>query len=143
MTKTLLRQHIGVVLRAERAAQGRTLRDVASGACVSLGYLSEVERGEKEPSSETLAAVCASLGVPMSILLMTLAGRCAAVEDQATAPSVPGGSVVCAVVLGPAAELVGRVNPPWGEPVPAVVLRERVARYQARNVAAHRSQEAA
>lgn len=143
MTKTLLRQHIGLALRAERAAQGRTLRDVSSGACVSLGYLSEVERGEKEPSSETLAAVCDSLGVPMSILLMTLAGRCAAAEDQAMTQQVGGTLGVGGLVLEPMPEMPSRVNPPWGAPVPAVVLRDRVARYRARNFTAQHRGEAA
>jgi transcriptional regulator with XRE-family HTH domain len=48
---TLLRTHVGSVLRAARTAQKRTLRDVAGEARVSLGYLSEVERGQKEASS--------------------------------------------------------------------------------------------
>ena len=47
----LLRTHIGQTLRQARMSQGRTLRDVAKEARVSLGYLSEVERGQKEASS--------------------------------------------------------------------------------------------
>ncbi len=56
----LLRTHIGSALRAARIEQARTLRDVAKSARVSLGYLSEVERGHKEASSELLNAICSS-----------------------------------------------------------------------------------
>lgn len=59
----LLRRLIGGVLRARREAQGRTLREVADVARVSTAYLSEIERGRKEASSEILAAVCDALGI--------------------------------------------------------------------------------
>jgi transcriptional regulator with XRE-family HTH domain len=65
----LLRRVIGAVLRRIRLGQGRTLRDVAAAAGVSLPYLSEVERGTKEASSEVLAAICRALGLPMPDLL--------------------------------------------------------------------------
>jgi transcriptional regulator with XRE-family HTH domain len=65
----LLRRLIGDVLRRHRVHQSRTLRDVSSAAGVSLGYLSEVERGRKEASSELLAAICGALGVTMSEVL--------------------------------------------------------------------------
>ncbi|MBK5217636.1 MAG: helix-turn-helix transcriptional regulator [Propionibacteriales bacterium] len=65
-----LRQFVGEVLRARRVAQGLTLRDVSARARVSLGYISEVERGQKEASSELLAALCAALDVPMSKVLV-------------------------------------------------------------------------
>ena len=65
----LLRRLIGAVLREVRRRQGRTLRDVAEAAGVSLPYLSEVERGTKEPSSEILAAICRALGLPLADLL--------------------------------------------------------------------------
>jgi transcriptional regulator with XRE-family HTH domain len=65
----LVRQVLGEVLRQERVRQGRTLRDVSKDAMVSLGYISEIERGVKEASSECLAAVCAALDVPMSAVL--------------------------------------------------------------------------
>ena len=64
----LLREVIGDVLRHARNEQGRTLREVSDDARVSLGYLSEVERGQKEPSSELLAAICSALDVQMSDL---------------------------------------------------------------------------
>ncbi|HZK35815.1 MAG TPA: helix-turn-helix transcriptional regulator [Aeromicrobium sp.] len=65
-----LRKFVGEVLRARRVAQGLTLRDVSARARVSLGYISEVERGQKEASSELLAALCAALDVPMSKVLV-------------------------------------------------------------------------
>ncbi|GGN30040.1 transcriptional regulator with XRE-family HTH domain [Actinoplanes campanulatus] len=65
----LLRRVIGAVLRRIRLGQGRTLREVAGAAGVSLPYLSEVERGTKEASSEVLAAICRALGLPMPDLL--------------------------------------------------------------------------
>lgn len=66
---TLLREAIGDSLRRARLAQSRTLREVSTSARVSLGYLSEVERGRKEASSELLAAICAALDVPLSRVL--------------------------------------------------------------------------
>ena len=62
---TLLRTHIGSALRQARISQGRTLRDVAKGARVSLGYLSEVERGQKEASSELLNSNCQALDLSL------------------------------------------------------------------------------
>jgi transcriptional regulator with XRE-family HTH domain len=64
----VLRQVVGETLRAMRLRQRRTLREVSSSARVSLGYLSEVERGQKEPSSELLAAICGALDVELSEL---------------------------------------------------------------------------
>lgn len=67
----LLREVIGDVLRRARTSQGRTLREVSDSARVSLGYLSEVERGRKEASSELLTAICGALDVPLSEVLTT------------------------------------------------------------------------
>jgi len=64
----VLRQVVGETLRGLRLRQRRTLREVSSSARVSLGYLSEVERGQKEPSSELLAAICGALDVELSEL---------------------------------------------------------------------------
>lgn len=64
----VLRQVVGATLRGLRMRQRRTLREVSSTARVSLGYLSEVERGQKEPSSELLAAICSALDVELSEL---------------------------------------------------------------------------
>jgi transcriptional regulator with XRE-family HTH domain len=66
---SLLREVLGDVLREARINQGRTLRQVSDAARVSLGYLSEVERGRKEASSELLSAICDALDVPLSQLL--------------------------------------------------------------------------
>jgi XRE family transcriptional regulator, stress-response regulator len=65
----LLRRVIGDALRARRQGQHRTLREVSTAANVSLGYLSEIERGQKEASSELLAAICEALGARLSELL--------------------------------------------------------------------------
>ena len=85
----LLRELIGESLREERVAQGKTLREVSKAAQVSLGYLSEVERGQKEASSELLAAMCAALDLPLSVVLNLVSGKLAmvesAVDDRVTA----------------------------------------------------------
>ncbi|HWA67352.1 MAG TPA: helix-turn-helix domain-containing protein [Mycobacteriales bacterium] len=65
----LLRRLLGDVLRRHRIRQSRTLRDVSTSAGVSLGYLSEVERGRKEASSELLAAICGALEVSLADVL--------------------------------------------------------------------------
>lgn len=78
----ILRRVIGDELRRLRQDQGRTLRDVSSTARVSLGYLSEIERGQKEASSELLAAICAALEVPMSTLLRTVSDEVGMIEDE-------------------------------------------------------------
>jgi transcriptional regulator with XRE-family HTH domain len=77
----LLRQEIGDVLRDARRRQGRTLREVSSVARVSLGYLSEVERGQKEASSELLASICGALDVPLSSVLHSVSRRVAEAEQ--------------------------------------------------------------
>lgn len=64
----LVREAVGRSLRTARTSQGRTLRDVARCARVSLGYLSEVERGQKEASSELLNAICLALALSPSAL---------------------------------------------------------------------------
>jgi len=65
----LLRTYIGEALRRRRLQQGRTLRQVSASARVSLGYLSEVERGQKEASSELLAAICAALDLSLGEII--------------------------------------------------------------------------
>lgn len=79
----LLRQELGDVLRHLRQSQGRTLREVSAAASVSLGYLSEVERGEKEASSELLFAICAALDEPLSSVLLAVSDRVAGREGPA------------------------------------------------------------
>ena len=67
---TLLREAVGHTLRDARTSQSRTLRDVAREARVSLGYLSEVERGQKEASSELLNSICIALNLSLSAVLV-------------------------------------------------------------------------
>ena len=76
----LVRQEIGDVLRDFRLQKGRTLRQVAGEASVALGYLSEVERGQKEASSEILAAVADALDTPLSVIMGEVSDRLAIVE---------------------------------------------------------------
>lgn len=84
-----LRQAIGEVLRDVRQRQGRTLREVSQRARVSLGYLSEVERGQKEASSELLAWICQALDIPMSQMLREVADRMAVLEGVHIPDTVP------------------------------------------------------
>jgi transcriptional regulator with XRE-family HTH domain len=79
--QVLVRELIGESLREERMAQSRTLREVSQAARVSLGYLSEVERGQKEASSELLAAICAALDLPLSVILNLVSEKMAAHEQ--------------------------------------------------------------
>ena len=76
----LLREAVGATLRAARTEQSRTLRDVARDARVSLGYLSEVERGQKEASSELLAAICTALGLNLSAVMSDVSVRIKSTE---------------------------------------------------------------
>lgn len=80
---TLLRSYLGSTLRSARVAQGRTLRDVAKSARVSLGYLSEVERGQKEASSELILAICSALNLSLSTLLVDVATQVKSAETPA------------------------------------------------------------
>ena len=85
----VLRHEIGDVLRDVRQRQGRTLREVSHNARVSLGYLSEVERGQKEASSELLASICSALDVPLSLMLREVSDRLAIAEGVAVPDTVP------------------------------------------------------
>jgi transcriptional regulator with XRE-family HTH domain len=90
----LLREAIGDSLRRARTAQSRTLREVSGSARVSLGYLSEVERGRKEASSELLAAICDALEVPLSQVFGDVSEALATVEQvDVSAPPAPTRSV--------------------------------------------------
>src|SRR3954451_8841385 len=79
----LMRELVGETLREERVGQGRTLREVSKAAQVSLGYLSEVERGQKEASSELLAAMCAALDLLLSVVLNLVSEKLASIESTA------------------------------------------------------------
>ncbi len=76
----LLRRVLGDALRARRQAQHRTLREVSGAANVSLGYLSEIERGQKEASSELLSAICDALGAQLSDVLRDVSETLALAE---------------------------------------------------------------
>ena len=111
----LFRRLLGEVLRSRRMEQGRTLRQLCADARVSLGYMSEIERGRKEASSELLAAICEALDLPLSVLLSNVATDIGALESvelpetaerveadnsgaRASVGSVEGGRLVPAVV---------------------------------------------
>lgn len=85
----LLRHAIGEVLRDVRQRQGRTLREVSHSARVSLGYLSEVERGQKEASSELLASICQALDITLSQMLREVSDRMAVEESFAVPDTIP------------------------------------------------------
>ena len=80
----LFRRLLGDVLRNQRMQRGMTLREVSAEARVSLGYISEIERGQKEASSELLASLCAALEVPLSDVLRDVSDA-VAVEENAVA----------------------------------------------------------
>jgi transcriptional regulator with XRE-family HTH domain len=87
----LLRRVIGDALRARRQAQHRTLREVSTAANVSLGYLSEIERGQKEASSELLSSICDALGAHLSEVLRDVSDTLSLAEqmDGAIAVGAP------------------------------------------------------
>jgi transcriptional regulator with XRE-family HTH domain len=85
----LFRQELGDVLRNARRSQGRTLRQVSSDARVSLGYLSEIERGQKEASSELLVSVTDALGLPLSYVLREVSDRIALTEGVTVPDTIP------------------------------------------------------
>jgi transcriptional regulator with XRE-family HTH domain len=121
----LLRRVIGDALRARRQSQHRTLREVSTAANVSLGYLSEIERGQKEASSELLAAICDALGAQLSELLREVSHTVAIAErinvPAGRAPLVPSTD---RVLVGSGAD--GAEFPPATPPAtPAIVLPVR------------------
>lgn len=110
----LFRRLLGEVLRTQRMRQGRTLRQVSADARVSLGYISEIERGHKEASSELLASICAALDVPLSELLSEVSDA-VALEEAALAmqledvaiPTTPLPAPVTAPAGGLSADVEG------------------------------------
>jgi transcriptional regulator with XRE-family HTH domain len=80
----LFRRLLGDVLRDKRTQRGLTLREVSADARVSLGYISEIERGQKEASSELLASLCDALEVPLSDVLREVSDAVAVQEAAAT-----------------------------------------------------------
>jgi transcriptional regulator with XRE-family HTH domain len=99
----LFRRLLGEVLRRHRLRQGRTLRDVAAAARVSLGYLSEVERGLKEASSELLTAVCDALEVSLADVLREISDDLVAVERRPLQSVGFGAGAVRVSASGPVA----------------------------------------
>ncbi len=84
----LFRRSLGEVLRAARMQRGMTLRDLSAQARVSLGYISEIERGQKEASSELLASLCQAMDLPLSVVLREVS-QAVAVEELELGLSVP------------------------------------------------------
>ena len=80
----LFRRLLGDVLRDRRMERGMTLREVSAEARVSLGYISEIERGQKEASSELLASLCSALAMPLSDVLREVSDA-VALEEAAVA----------------------------------------------------------
>lgn len=113
----VLRQIVGDTLRGVRMRQRRTLREVSATARVSLGYLSEVERGQKEPSSELLAAICRALDVELSELFaevsqtlhreekLVLANRVAVIPGAGAARITPAPQTEAGTAAGRAARV--------------------------------------
>jgi transcriptional regulator with XRE-family HTH domain len=85
----IFRRLLGEVLRRQRMRQGRTLRQLSAAARVSLGYISEIERGQKEASSELLASICAALDVPLSEILSEVSDAVALEEAALDIASSP------------------------------------------------------
>ena len=103
----VLRTLLGEALRTTRLSQDRTLREVSSAARVSLGYLSEVERGQKEASSELLASICRALGVRLSDVLRDVSESLSVVEPQ-PAPVLVGVRVGPPVAVPPLTAAAGQ-----------------------------------
>ena len=104
---TLLRRVLGETLRGRRLRQRRTLREVSSAARVSLGYLSEVERGQKEASSELLASICDALDVKLSDLLREVSETMRRSERAAEVARMPGRVILPAPARRPVPAGVG------------------------------------
>lgn len=85
----LVRHEIGDVLRDFRQQKGSTLRQIASRANVALGYLSEVERGQKEASSEILASIAEALDIPLSAIMREVGNRLSVFEQIVPSSRVP------------------------------------------------------
>jgi transcriptional regulator with XRE-family HTH domain len=115
----LLRRVIGDALRARRQSQHRTLREVSTAANVSLGYLSEIERGQKEASSELLSSICDALGAQLSGVLREVSDTMALAEQMAdvvvpveeTTPAAPQASADLPVSDGKVSVAVHRDGP--------------------------------
>ena len=90
----LFRRLLGDVLRSERMQRGMTLREVSAEARVSLGYISEIERGQKEASSELLASLCAAMDLPLSEVLREVSDAVALEEVSLELHSIEATPIV-------------------------------------------------
>jgi transcriptional regulator with XRE-family HTH domain len=108
----LLRRLLGDVLRRQRQRQGRTLREVSSSARVSLGYLSEVERGQKEASSELLSAICEALDVPMSEVMREVSDDLSLAELSQSAAAAEPAPAPMRPLLGPVTSVTSVTSVP-------------------------------
>lgn len=113
---TLLRRVLGDTLRGRRLRQRRTLREVSGAARVSLGYLSEVERGQKEASSELLASICEALDVKLSDLLSEVSETMRRSERAAEVARMPRRVTIPAPARRPVPAGVGGSGRPAPEP---------------------------
>ena len=84
----LMRELLGESLRELRTSSSLTLREVSGRARVSLGYLSEIERGQKEASSELLGSICSALDLPLSVVLSVVSEKMAMYERVTALPTV-------------------------------------------------------
>jgi transcriptional regulator with XRE-family HTH domain len=121
----VLRTLLGEALRTTRLGQERTLREVSSAAQVSLGYLSEVERGQKEASSELLASICRALGVRLSDVLREVSETLSVLEPEPAPLDLP--LPATAPGAAPALEPVGPARPDVREVHDAPSARDVVA----------------
>lgn len=141
----LIRRLLGDVLRRKRQDEGRTLRQLAAEARISPGYLSEIERGQKEPSSELLAAICEALQARLSDVLREVSIELAAAELAAQLESERISAPVTAPVptarVGAAASGTAVKSMPLAKPVPRGAVRPGT-RPAARPVSARRVQPA-
>jgi transcriptional regulator with XRE-family HTH domain len=110
-TRPLLRTMLGDVLRRTRLEQGRTLADVAKAARVSMPYLSELERGRKEASSEVLAAICDALQIELSDLLADVGRDLVGTRDRRPAQVIRLGFASDRQLSAPGTGLAGPAAP--------------------------------
>lgn len=133
----LLREAIGDSLRRTRVSQSRTLREVSNSARVSLGYLSEVERGRKEASSELLAAICDALAVPLSEVLVDVSETLATKKSApALGRPVPGSAVTAPGVAANGGVAAGVTVSASGSPTIARDTRVVIPAPKTRSLAA-------
>jgi transcriptional regulator with XRE-family HTH domain len=122
----LIRRLLGDVLRRKRQDEGRTLRQLAADARISPGYLSEIERGQKEPSSELLASICVALDMRLSELLREVSIELASAELAAQFEAERLGNVAvpgARVAAVPARTGTAVKSVPLAKPVARTALR--------------------